>query len=89
VRTSICIATAAVALSLGVAGPAAAANPPGTGRPGQSCQDLEPNVPGHASSSPGSPFNEAGIDSVDGGIGGQHYTETSQYDVACFQLASR
>ena len=66
-------------------GPALAANPPGL--PSQSCQDLEPNTPGHSSSSPGSPFNEAGINSVDGGIGGQHYNETSQYDVACFQVS--
>ena len=68
----------------------AAANPAGTGRPSQSCQDLEAaggTTPGHAAMSPGSPFNEPGIDSVDGGIGGQHYSETSQYDVACFQVS--
>jgi len=65
-----------------------AANPPGTGRPGQSCQDLEPNTPGHAANSPGSPFNEPGINSAAGGTGGQHYSESSQYDVACFQMAS-
>lgn len=84
---SVLIVPAIVAFSMGLAGPALAANPPGTGLPSQSCQDLEPNTPGHASDSPGSPFNEAGINSVDGGIGGQHYTETSQYDVACFQVS--
>ncbi|TMK99015.1 MAG: hypothetical protein E6G34_05795 [Actinobacteria bacterium] len=68
---------------------AIAANPPGTGKPGQSCQELEPNVPGHANESPGSPFNEEGIDSAEGGIGGQHYNENSQYDVACFQQAEK
>ncbi len=79
---------AAVALSLlAVAGPAVAANPPGTGQPGQSCQSLEPNTPGHSANSPGSPFNEPGINSVAGGVGGQHYSESSQYDVACFQMA--
>ena len=66
--------------------PAFADNPPGPpGPPSQSCQDLEPNTPGHSANSPGSPFNEPGINSTDGGIGGQHYSETSQYDVACFQ----
>lgn len=77
---------AALALTLlAAAGPAAAANPPGTGMPNQSCQALEPNTPGHAASSPGSPFNEPGINSVNGGVGGQHYSPVSQYDVACFQ----
>jgi hypothetical protein len=67
-----------------------AANPPGTGKPGQSCQEIEKaggKVPGKSSSSPGSPFNEEGIDSELGGIGGQHYNENSQYDVACFQVS--
>jgi hypothetical protein len=66
------------------------ANPSGTGPPSQFCQDIEAvggTTPGHASSSPGSPFNEPGINSVAGGIGGQHYTESSQYDVACFQVS--
>jgi hypothetical protein len=83
----ICLTSA---LGMATAGPALAANPPGSpGLPSQSCQDLEPNTPGHSSSSPGSPFNEAGINSPDGGIGGQHYNETSQYDVACFQMSMR
>lgn len=69
------------------AAPALAANPPGTGQPGQSCQALEPNTPGHASSSQGSPFNEPGINSTNGGTGGAHYSESSQYDVACFQAS--
>jgi hypothetical protein len=61
-------------------------NPSGTGPPSQSCQDSEAaggTTPGHSSSSPGSPFNEPVINSVNGGIGGQHYSEKSQYDVAC------
>lgn len=68
----------------------AAANPSGTGPPSQSCQDIEAaggHTPGHASSSPGSPFNEPGINSANGGTGGQHYSEKSQYDVACFQVS--
>ncbi len=68
----------------------AAPNPSGTGHPNQDCADIEAaggQVPGHSNTSPGSPFNEAGIDSPNGGIGGQHYNETSQYDVACFQVS--
>ncbi len=75
---------------IGTSAAFAAANPSGTGRPNQSCQDIEAaggTTPGHASSSPGSPFNEPGINSVNGGIGGQHYSETSQYDVACYQVS--
>ena len=78
---------------IGSAAPAAAAaNPSGTGRPNQSCQDLEAiggTTQGHSSSSPGSPFNEPGINSVNGGTGGQHYSATSQYDVACYQVSQR
>jgi hypothetical protein len=86
-RSLLCIAVV-VGFTLGLAGPAVAANPPGPpGMPNQSCEDLEPNTPGNSADSPGSPFNEAGINSVDGGIGGQHYSETSQYDVACFQVS--
>jgi hypothetical protein len=90
------VRTAAVGLVFGAAllvpaGAAmAAANPSGTGLPSQSCEDIEVNggtAPGHAAASPGSAFNEEGLDSQDGGIAGQHYTETSQYDVACFQVS--
>lgn len=42
--------------------------------------------PGHAASSPGSPFNEPSGTNP-GGTGGQHYNEMSQYDVACYQLS--
>jgi len=62
------------------------------GQPGQSCQD-QPSSPGHASSSPGSPFNEVSS------VAGSHYAGTqpqnsknpksvSQYDVACFQVSN-
>ncbi|HET7417795.1 MAG TPA: hypothetical protein VFJ61_09250 [Solirubrobacterales bacterium] len=65
-------------------------NPAGKGPPSQSCQEIEAEggrVPGHSSSSPGSPFNEPEIDSEEGGAGGQHYSEKSQYDVACFHVS--
>ena len=72
-----------------IASPGALANrnpsETGTGPPSQSCQEQEPNVPGKSAESPGAPFNEEGINSENGGIGGQNYTEKSQYDVACYQ----
>jgi len=87
------IALVAGALALGAFAPAALAgqgNPSGTGPPSQSCQTIEAEggtTPGHASSSPGSPFNEPEINSENGGTGGQHYSEKSQYDVACFHVS--
>lgn len=73
----------AVAMSLLGAAPAVAArNPSGTGLPSQDCGDLG-TFPGHTTTSPGSPFNE-GV-----GTGGLHYNETSQYDVACYQVGQR
>lgn len=88
-RRSLLVAPLVVAVCAIPAAPAFAANPPGTGKPSQSCQDLEPNTPGNSANSPGSPFNEPGINSADGGIGGQHYSENSQYDVACYQMSQR
>ncbi len=89
------IAAIVAALAVGVFVPAAYAgsgNPSGTGPPSQSCQTVEAEggvAPGneHASSSPGSPFNEPVLNSPNGGTGGQHYNEGSQYDVACFQVS--
>ena len=81
------------ALVLGVYVPSAlagAGNPAGKGPPSQSCQEIEAEggrVPGHASSSPGSPFNEPELNSEEGGTGGRHYSEKSQYDVACFHAS--
>lgn len=79
-----------VALMTVPAGALAARNPSGTGPPSQSCQEIEAaggKTPGHAANSPGSPFNEPGINSESGGTGGQHYSEKSQYDVACYQVS--
>ncbi len=87
------IAVVVGVLALGVLAPAALAgggNPSGTGPPSQSCQTIEAEggtTPGHASSSPGSPFNEPEINSEKGGTGGQHYSEKSQYDVACYHVS--
>lgn len=89
-RRRIVLSVAAAALALGVAaGPALAGNPSGTGPPSQSCQDqltAGGSTPGHSAMSPGSPFNEPGFGSVNGGTGGQNYSESSQYDVACYQV---
>src|SRR6478672_3540507 len=72
----------------------AARNPSGQGQPNQDCVAIETQgggrAPGRANLSPGSPFNEAGLDSANGGIGGQHYDAAgapSQYDVACYQVS--
>ena len=86
-----------LAVALTPVGAVAARNPSGTGPPSQSCQEIEkteiekgeaPRTPGKASSSKGSPFNEPELNSPEGGIGGQHYSEKAQYDVACFQAST-
>jgi hypothetical protein len=83
-----------VVAALAPAAYAGQGNPSGTGLPSQSCQTIEGEggtAPGngHAATSPGSPFNEPELNSEEGGIGGQNYNETSQYDVACFHVSSR
>jgi len=92
---ALTIASVVAVLAIGALAPVAYAgggNPGGKGPPGQSCQTIEAEggtTPGHASSSPGSPFNEPEINSPNGGTGGQHYSEKSQYDVACFHVSRR
>jgi hypothetical protein len=93
-RTRIIAAIGVAFASIAIVGAAPAmaggGNPSGTGPPSQSCQDIEAaggTTPGHAASSPGSPFNEPGINSPNGGIGGQHYSPNSQYDVACYHVS--
>ena len=91
-RTLVTLALMGTTAFAGVVGAApamAAANPSGTGPPNQSCQDFlmtGGTTPGNSALSPGSPFNEPGFGSVNGGTGGQNYSESSQYDVACFQV---
>ena len=85
------IIAASVAVAVGTLGASPAfANPTGSqGPPSQSCQNYAANVrPGNSASSPGAPFNEPTINSVNGGTGGANYSEKSQYDVACFQWAA-
>jgi hypothetical protein len=100
IAKGITVALLVAALALPLASPAFAS---GTGQPNQSCQDVEAaggSAPGNASSSPGSPFNEPGINSTNGGTAGSVYAgngvsathansanAVSQYDVACFQVS--
>jgi hypothetical protein len=82
------VAFAAVGPSVAVAG-GGNPSPTGTGPPSQSCQDqltAGGTTPGNSASSPGSPFNEPGFGSTNGGTGGLNYSEKSQYDVACYHV---
>jgi hypothetical protein len=91
VRKYVVVAIVSGAFAAVLPAGALAGNPSGTGPPSQSCQEIEEEggrPPGNARNSPGSPFNEAGIDSEEGGIGGQNYTEKSQYDVACYHVSA-
>ena len=83
------LALASVALMTGATG--LAAGPAFAGQPSVECDDF-PSSPGHASSSPGSPFNEDGVS-------GTHYAgeqpqnsknthSVSQYDVACEKVSA-
>ena len=70
----ICVGLAAPAFGATPAGQSPG-NPSGTGNPSQPCQSVVMGggqEPGHASSSPGSPFNEPSMTSS-GGNGGAHY----------------
>jgi hypothetical protein len=90
--------TLAGALAFAASGTALAANPPGTGQPGQTClSDTAPAEPGNAASAPGSAFNEP-TDTSPGGVAGGVYAgsqpqnsnnpnSVAQYDVACFQVS--
>ena len=83
------VAFATVGPSVAVAG---GGNPSGTGPPSQSCQDqlnAGGTTPGNSASSPGSPFNEPGFGSTNGGTGGLNYSEKSQYDVACYHVNNK
>ena len=90
---------AGCSVAIGVIGAASAAyaNP---NPHGNSCQNTEAaggGTPGNAATSPGSVFNEAGINSPSGGTGGQAYNAAqlnnkvgaaSQYDTACVNTSN-
>jgi hypothetical protein len=80
---------AALAASLAV-GAVAAANPPGTGQPGQSCQDQPSGPPGLLSTTNG--FATRAVIVYAGSPGAHSLVSNnvhavSQYDVACFQVS--
>jgi hypothetical protein len=86
----VVISAAALFASGLAAGPALAANPPGTGQPSQTCGSATaPQTPGGAAAAPGSAFNPSGTaGSVYAGQqpqNSQNPASVSQYDVACFQ----
>lgn len=92
-RRVIAVIGTAAALATGIPSVALAGggNPNGTGPPSQSCQDQLMSggtTPGNSASSPGSPFNEPGFGSQNGGTGGAHYSQSSQYDVACYHVSN-
>jgi hypothetical protein len=92
VKASILVAVIALALLFAFAptGVAFAANPPGSGQPGQDCEAIGV-TPGHAASAPGSAFNPDGhAGTVYAGEQPQNSVNpksVSQYDVACFQVS--
>jgi len=69
---------------------ALAANPPGSGQPNQSCEDIGVR-PGNSMSAPGSAFNPDGVaGTVYAGEQPQNSNNphsVSQYDTACFQVS--
>lgn len=83
-------------LVVAASGTALATVNPATGQPNDTCLSANAMTePGHAASSPGSPFNEvsgtAGAVYAGNGVSASHANSTaavSQYDVACFQVSS-
>lgn len=67
-----------------------AANPPGTGQPSQSCEDVGVR-PGHSMTAPGSAFNPDGIAGTkyagEQPQNSKNPKSVSQYDTACFQVS--
>ena len=89
--SAVAVSSVVLALAGAPAAFAGGGNPNGTGPPSQSCQDQLNSggtTPGNSASSPGSPFNEPGFGSVNGGTGGLNYSPKSQYDVACYHVSS-
>jgi hypothetical protein len=90
---TVLVTSAAFATVGAPAAIAGSGNPSGTGPPNQTCQNLETSniLPSTgAGSSPGSVFNEKGVNGSAGGTGGNTYNAVgapSQYDVACYQTS--
>jgi hypothetical protein len=87
------IAVMAATAAMTAAAPALGANPPGTGQPNQSCEDLQATgPPGITSTTNGFATQAvnvyAGSDGTPSLANGDSHA-VSQYDVACFQVSSR
>jgi hypothetical protein len=83
-RYTLLFAGGMVAAALVGAAPAYA------GPPNVECEDFS-SSPGNAATSPGSVFNEPGVDSASGGKGNQAYNNAeapSQYDVGCAKVSA-
>lgn len=78
-----------LALAVSATGVVAAANPPGTGQPSQSCQAEPAGPPGLLSTTNG--FAMVAVNVYAGSPGtpslNGNPTAVSQYDVACFQVS--
>jgi hypothetical protein len=79
-----------LALTVSATGMAAAANPPGTGQPNQSCQAEPAGPPGLLSATNG--FATVAVNVYAGSPGtpsaaNGNPAAVSQYDVACFQVS--
>jgi hypothetical protein len=86
----VAILSGALTVAIPTGALAGKGNPSGTGLPSQDCEEVVEGggrEPGNSPRSPGSPFKEEGL-AGEGGTGGEHYNETSQYDVACYQVSA-
>ncbi len=90
ISTAVAVGTVATPVAMAGSGNP---SPSGTGQPSQSCQTQLTNhgsTPGNSANSPGSPFDEPGFGSAPlGGTGGQRYSQSSQYDVACYHVSNK
>ena len=95
IRSAACVTIFAAGMLLPAGAAIAAPSPNGPGQPGVECGDEGATArPGHTTTAPGSPFNEAGISGTvyagsDDTASLAHTNSThavSQYDVACLEV---
>ena len=87
-RTRTAVLTLVTLGALAAPATVVAANPPGTGQPNASCEDVAPAAPNGFSSGG---FANAETQYAGNGPGSAHANSThavSQYDVACYQLST-
>ena len=86
-RLTIGLATAALALSMGAA-TALAGNPSGTGQPSVSCDDFQPGPAGFGTAGFANAESHYANPDAQGGLSSGNWHVVSQYDVACYQVAT-